>query len=172
MKFRIDDIKASPKRRSYDEAADEVNARLAGGGDYRVPAPIHVDVEYYRAGLDLFFQGAVRGEVVGRCGRCLEEYRFPAGAPLRVVMTPRAAAGAEPDVDDATVATYDGEEVDLAPFVGEEILLALPTRPLCRDDCLGLCPRCGTNRNVTRCDCPTTTPDPRLAVLHTLTRGK
>jgi uncharacterized protein len=173
MKFRIDDIKASPRRRSYDEDAVGLNERLAGVGDYRVPGPLHVDVEYYRAGLDLFFQGALRGDVVGRCGRCLEEYALPVGAPFHIVLTPRAAAAAEPDAaDDTTVATYEGEEIDLAPFVYEEVLLGLPTRPLCREECLGLCPRCGGNRNVTPCDCPAVTPDPRLAVLHALTRGK
>jgi uncharacterized protein len=173
MKFRIDDIKASPKRRRYDEDAGELNARLADAGDYRVPDPLHVDVEYYRAGLDLFFQGDLRGGVVARCGRCLEEYPIPVAAPFRVVLTPRAATGAEPDAaDDTTVATYEGEEIDLAPFVYEEVLLGLPTRPLCREDCEGLCPRCGGNRNVTRCDCRTDIADPRLAVLHELTRGK
>src|SRR5262245_34009437 len=172
MKFKIDDIKASPRRRSYDEDAGELNARLAGVGDYRVPLPLHVDVEYYRAGLDLFFQGALQGDVVARCGRCLEEYGFPVGAPFRIVLTPRVAAIEEPDDDDTAVATYEGEEIDLAPFVYEEVLLGLPTRPLCREECLGLCPRCGGNRNVARCECPADTPDPRLAVLHALTRGK
>jgi uncharacterized protein len=172
MKFRIDEIKASPQRREYDERADDLNARLAGVGDYRVSGPLHVDVEYYRAGLDLFFQGGLRGEVVGRCGRCLEEYAFPIGTPFRIVLTPRAAAVMGEEPDDTAVATYEGEEVDLAPFVYEEVLLGLPTRPLCREDCEGLCPRCGGNRNVTHCDCPANAPDPRLAVLHALTRGK
>lgn len=173
MKFRIDDITAAPKERHYDESTDALNAELDESGDYHVRDPLHVDVEYYRAGLDLFFQGALRTEVVARCGRCLEEYAFPVAGPFRIVLTPRAAAGTEPKAsDDTAVATYGGDEVDLTPFVYEEVLLDLPTRPLCREDCAGLCPRCGADRNVTQCECPAKDPDPRLAVLHALTRGK
>jgi uncharacterized protein len=68
---------------------------------------------------------------------------------------------------------YEGEEIDLTPLVHEQIILALPTRPLCGEACRGLCPRCGANLNAAPCGCPTAPPaDPRLAVLHSLARGK
>ena len=60
----------------------------------------------------------------------------------------------------------------MTPLVYEEAILALPTRPLCAEDCRGLCPRCGANLNQGACGCPAAPPDPRLAVLHTLVRGK
>ena len=55
--------------------------------------------------------------------------------------------------EDVNVGTFDGDEVDLTSEVRDEILLALPVSPLCAEDCLGLCPVCGNNRNQSPCDC-------------------
>ena len=176
MKIAIDDIKASPKELSYTEDVDELNARLGRGvRDYRVPGGLNVDVGYYRTGLDVFFSGAVHGEVLGSCSRCLEEYSFRLDHPFAFVLTPRAATGTEPaelSADDLELSYYQGEEIDLTPLVHEQTILALPTRPLCGEDCRGLCPRCGANLNSGPCGCPAVSADARLAVLHTLTRGK
>ena len=70
------------------------------------------------------------------------------------------------------LASYDGDEIDLAPLVDEQTLLALPTRPLCSEDCRGLCPRCGANLNAGPCDCPAPAADGRLAVLQTMLRAR
>ena len=176
MKIAIDDIKASPKELSYTEEVEELNARLRRGvRDYRLPARLGVDVEYYRAGLDLFFAGSLHGEVVGSCARCLEEYSFGLEHSFTFVLTPRAAAGKEPAAlaaDDLALSYYQEDEVDLTPLVHEQTILSLPTRPLCREGCQGLCPRCGANLNAGPCGCAATPADLRLAVLRTLARGK
>ena len=176
MKIAVEDIKAAPKELSYTEEVEELNARLDRGvRDYRVPAGLQVDVEYYRAGLDVFFRGALHGEVVGTCARCLEDYAFGLDHPFVFVLTPRAAAVTEParlSPDDLALSYYEGEEIDLTPLVHEQIILALPTRPLCGEACRGLCPRCGANLNAGDCGCPAAPADPRFAVLHALMRGK
>jgi uncharacterized protein len=176
MKIAVEDIKASPKELTYTEEVEELNARLDRGvRDYRVPQGPTVDVEYYRAGLDIFFHGSLHGQVIGTCARCLEDYAFALDHPFVFVLTPRAAAGAEParlSQDDLALSYYEGEEIDLTPLVHEQIILALPTRPLCGEACRGLCPRCGANLNAGACGCPAAPADPRLAVLHALRRGK
>jgi len=85
--------------------------------------------------------------------------------------------GTEPDADeeeqevelsdrDMVVAYYDDDRIDLGEMVREQMHLALPLRRLCREDCGGLCPSCGVNRNIESCDCqPTETLDERLAPL-------
>src|SRR5579884_2653437 len=76
MRIQVDDIEASPKALDYAEEVDDLNARLTcGAGDYRMPAAVAVHVSYYRAGLDLFFEGTARGLVCGRCARCAEDCR-------------------------------------------------------------------------------------------------
>jgi uncharacterized protein len=176
MKIALDDIKATPRELSYTEEVDELNARLGRGvRDYRVPAGLDVGVEYYRAGLDVFFRGSLHGQVLGTCARCLDEYAFELDQPFVFVLAPRAAGvtqAARLTADDMALSYYEGDEIDLTPLVHEQILLALPTRPLCRESCRGLCSRCGANLNAGPCACPASAADPRLAVLHALARGK
>src|SRR5712664_2484129 len=176
MKIALDDIKATPKKLAYTEGVDELNARLERGvHDYRVPRGLDVRVEYYRAGLDVFFHGSLHGDVLGTCARCLEEYAFGLDHPFVFVLTPRAAAGAESAkllADDLALSYYEGDEIDVTPLVHEQTILALPTRPLCDESCRGLCSRCGANLNAGPCDCQEVPADGRLAVLHALVRGK
>ena len=175
MKIALDDIKATPKGLDYTEEVDELNARLERGvHDYRVPRGLTVHVEFYRSGLDVFFQGSLSGQVLGTCARCLEEYAFGLDHPFVFVLEPRAIApndSARLSPDDLALSFYEGDEIDLTPLVHEQIILALPTRPLCGESCRGLCSRCGANLNAGACGCPAAPPDPRLAVLHAL-RGK
>jgi len=157
MKIAVSDIKATPQHRSYVEEVEELNQQLGRGvRDFQVGRGMAVEVEYYRAGLDLFFQGTVRGDVVGTCARCLEEYPFPFDRRFAFVLTPRVAAvvaRGQLSVQELELSTYAGEEVDLTPLVYEETILALPTRPLCGEGCRGLCAHCGANLNQGPCGC-------------------
>jgi len=114
MKIALDDIKATPKELAYTEGVEELNARLERGvHDYRVPRGLGVRVEYYRAGLDVFFHGSLHGEVVGTCARCLEEYAFGLDHPF--VFRARAARGGPERVgpplpDDLALSYYEGDE--------------------------------------------------------------
>jgi uncharacterized protein len=156
MKVTLDKIKASPTPLRYHEEAAALNARLhegeSGGDDFRFPAGLEADLEHYRAGLDVVFEGRLAGEAEGTCARCLEAYRFPFAEPLRVVLAPRASA-VEGEEDDLGLGFFDGEEIDVTGLVVEHAILRLPTIPLCTESCRGLCPRCGTNRNVRPCTC-------------------
>jgi uncharacterized protein len=80
------------------------------------------------------------------------------------------AAGEQLIEEDVSLSFYQGDEVDLAPLLREAMILSLPTVPLCSDECRGLCPHCGANRNVGRCGCHDDWVDPRLAVLRSLKR--
>ena len=74
----------------------------------------------------------------------------------------------ELEEDDLTTAFYEHDEIDLDHLMREQFHLALPMKPLCREDCKGLCPRCGANRNTTTCTCEVRWEDPRLAGLKAL----
>ena len=69
---------------------------------------------------------------------------------------------------DVNTAFYRDEQIDLGQLMHEQFQLALPMKPLCRKDCLGLCAVCGGNRNTTTCQCTNTWEDPRLAGLKSL----
>jgi uncharacterized protein len=172
--LRIDEITAEAREISFLQSGDDVNRRLAHGPvhEFRVGGPIAVDLSYYRAGMELFFEGRLSASMVAACARCAEELSAPYVRKFRFVLAPRAAGD---DGDDGQVRTedlefslYDGDQIDLAPLVAEQLILALPSRALCREDCQGLCPHCGANLNLHRCGCAQQAYDPRLAVLRAL----
>jgi uncharacterized protein len=106
----------------------------------------------------------VRGTVAtpwrGQCRRCLVDV---AGTSVSAV---DELFQQHPRHEDAIEIT--GDQIDLAPLVREFVLLDLPEAPLCKDDCAGICPSCGIDRNVTTCDCDTSVADPRWAGLKNL----
>ena len=74
--------------------------------------------------------------------------------------------------EDLGLSYYSTDEIDLAPLIAEQVMLALPTRPLCSDDCRGLCASCGVNWNRETCSCSKATGDPRMAIFRTLKVGR
>lgn len=172
MKLNVHEIEEVAKELVYEESTDSLNALLVHGQvcDFEFAAPAEVRTQYYRAGHELFFQGEVHGGVIGHCARCLEEYVFEFAKDFSVVLVPRQQLAEDVALndDDLDLSYYDGEEIDLSPLVREQIILALPTRPLCRESCRGLCPQCGVDLNVQSCQCAAATGDPRLAVLRNL----
>jgi DUF177 domain-containing protein len=102
------------------------------------------------------------------CSRCLAAYAFAVDEPFSLVLTERPAGA--PDVrelsrDDLDLSLYEGNEVDVAPIAEERIQMSIPMKPLCREDCRGLCPRCGADRNLGSCGCAIEEPDPRWSAL-------
>ena len=116
----------------------------------------------------------VRGHLAARlgleCGRCLEAFSFAVEQDLDLVYLPhREGLEDEDEVEladrDMVVAYYRENRLDLGEIVREQLFLSLPMKRLCREDCRGLCPTCGCNRNLGACACPRDEPGPRLVPL-------
>jgi uncharacterized protein len=143
---------------------------LPGDDGFRVAAParlhavLHKDKDRYR------LTGSVATRLEVPCSRCLEPFDVPVDSTFDFRYLPQALAGdrdEDPDHDPSTT-FYRDEQIDLSELVREQCYLALPMKPLCRPDCHGLCPTCGTNLNHERCSCETKWVDPRLAALQAL----
>jgi uncharacterized protein len=175
VKLNVHQIEESAKNLVYEEPTEPLNARLVHGGvcDFEFPSKATVSLDYYRAGLELFFHGRIEGMVVGHCARCLEEYPFQLETKFDLVLIPKPdlRGDVELTADELDLSFYSGDEVDLMPLVDEQIILALPTRPLCSESCKGLCAVCGANLNQVSCNCTASTGDPRLSVLRELKIG-
>lgn len=103
------------------------------------------------SGDEYLLTAHIRGSLDATCGRCLEPARVVVDAPLVVTFV---SADEDEDVgDDADVVGFAGNEIDLSDEVRDEILLAIPLKPLCSESCLGLCAVCGGNRNTVPCNC-------------------
>jgi len=103
------------------------------------------------------------------CHRCLAPVKLPVAADVDLLLVrdaPQALDGEhELEEDDLGVVHVDGETFDTAPLLREQLQLGVPMKPLCRQDCRGLCPICGSDRNRGECDCKDDWTDPRWAVL-------
>ena len=174
VKIAVKDITTSPTEVHFVEGVPELNDILADGhsGEYRFTAPLCVDMVHFRSGDDLLFSGTMSSELVGQCGRCLEECSLPLSREFSLVLSPGRALDREQEltVDELSASFYksDEEEIDLSMLVHEETVLALPSRPLCREECRGLCSQCGINLNLESCECRPVWKNPRLAVLSDL----
>jgi len=149
---------------------------------YRLPSGdaegIQVDAVQLNGDLDkredgISFSGRIRTSAHLACSRCLEDYSLPLDLPFDLFYTASPEGGAEDgdriDDDMITRVHFDGARIDLGALLSEQLYLGLPLKPLCRPDCHGLCPRCGTNLNDGDCACAEErTEDPRLRVLKNL----
>lgn len=122
-------------------------------------------------GDDLYVRGWASSRVVTKCSRCLRPTPLGLQREFEVVYRPARYRPTdderELDADDLDIDYYRGDTIDLTPLLTEQIILALPMKPLCRDDCEGLCAQCGTDLNESSCDCEPPV-DPRLAALQAL----
>ena len=128
---------------------------------------LHLEMD----GEEVVVTGRIAATVPLTCGRCLETFPDAVRLDVNLRYAPRQAAiapGAELASDELDVDFYDDDRLDVSALIDAETTLALPMKPLCRPECRGLCPSCGTNRNVAECACGDRPPDPRLAVLKDL----
>jgi uncharacterized protein len=115
------------------------------------------------AGEDRFyFSGRMAGEVQTECRRCLAPARAKVDEELHLLFAD--AADEESDDSDVYMLEPRATTVDLRPALREQWLLAVPGFALCRDDCKGLCPKCGADLNLGPCNCEPDI-DPRWAAL-------
>jgi uncharacterized protein len=125
-------------------------------------APVACDLTLSSYPGGIMVTGTVSAPWQGECRRCGGPVSGAVEAEVRERYTPHPDAEEE---EDAYLLV--GEELDLEPLARDAVLLDLPLAPLCRPDCLGLCPRCGQNRNISACDCPPES-DPRWSALDAL----
>jgi uncharacterized protein len=134
---------------------------------------VHLTGELLRASGGISFTGDIGTVARLQCSRCLEQFALPLELHFDLLYTtaPETEGAGESRVDEdrITESHYDGERIDVGELLAEQIYLGLPLKPLCATDCRGLCPRCGTNRNLGTCDCrEERAEDPRLLGLKKL----
>jgi uncharacterized protein len=178
MKIPLDDITESAKEISFSERIDELNEIYKNGQvrDFRFPPSVDVHLVYYRSGQEVFFKGSLEAAIEATCSRCLSAGQLALDKEFDFVLSPDPSASGrkieELRKEELGLSYYTTDEINLAPLIREQVMLALPTRPLCKDDCRGLCGGCGVNLNHETCNCTTSTDDPRTAIFRTLKVGR
>lgn len=131
-------------------------------------SPVTADLELNKTGKEIVVSGEVTTEVELQCSRCLKIFKRDLELPVEVVYHPLEEIGVEGHGlrdDELDMGFYKGEELDLKELLREQLLLNIQMKPLCSEECKGLCPRCGTDLNMGQCDCEEEEVDPRLEVL-------
>jgi uncharacterized protein len=132
--------------------------------------PVRVAGRAEPEGSGLRVRGTIETRLKLTCSRCLEVFDLPLQCRFDVAYASIVPEGDEVELGerDLAVEHLEGDAVDLAEMVHEQVLLALPMAPVCEPGCKGLCPHCGANLNRGPCGCEARAADPRFDVLRKL----
>jgi len=122
-------------------------------------------------GKRLLLHGRLAAQTKVDCDRCLRLVDVSVESQFSLQYATELehqSSAVELEEDDMTVSLFDGEAIDIDELVREQVLLAVPERILCQEDCHGLCPTCGADRNLKQCGCEGVDTDPRWAALKNL----
>ena len=141
---------------------------------------LKVEIFLERVGEMVLLRGNIDLALLQVCDRCLEEFIRPLRIDIRLVLELAKVGGEEDteiddhlgDQSDAEVVQLEQPVVDLADLLYQQLILALPQKILCKQDCLGLCEHCGTNLNLEDCGCAEKPENSPFAALKRLTGVK
>jgi len=137
---------------------------LEQSGECRFQSPVDISLRAYSVGGMVEVSGHARVSTVMACGRCLKDYVVSLDAPVELTLArelPRIEQedsdeeedGVELSAEEMGLILIDGDEYDLHDAVAEHLIISIPLKPLCRNDCKGLCPVCGIDLDSDSCDC-------------------
>ncbi|AIS52566.1 hypothetical protein TKV_c13950 [Thermoanaerobacter kivui] len=156
MKIDLSKIKGQLGRSISVDYVEDVESIEFKGNEYKVVTPLHVNGTITARKEGLFAELDIVGSIKAICDRCLEEFIYDLNLKLREYVE----EAIDEKIDDSFY-----ENFDLTTFVVHFLILSLPMKFLCSEDCKGLCPICGTNLNHGSCNCKRSEIDPRLEVL-------
>ncbi|BCS53929.1 DUF177 domain-containing protein [Geobacter sp. SVR] len=161
MKIVVDHIKEKPLvlKNEDDIQAFPVLDRLQSDGDCTFTGPVRSDITVSREYDHIRIAGRVSAPIRLTCSRCLEAYDsavdsnfsifFRKGTPEEVPVEDEV----ELNEQDLISGTYSGDEIDLTHEIEEQVAMEIPLKPLCSENCKGLCSTCGTDLNRGSCTC-------------------
>lgn len=142
----------------------------SGELDFRL-RKVDVTCQITKASSTIFIKGNLSVLLGICCSRCLEDADLFASGDFAYTLVPEKPETREDlelAAEELEISYYQGDFIDLAPIIYEQIILQNPIKPLCSEGCKGLCPHCGINLNVATCNCHLNFVDDRLAVLKSI----
>ncbi len=128
-------------------------------------SPIELSLRVVRQGETFWVEAVVRASVVLECARCLRRYTEHLESEFRIMVQRGGSRPEGEEEEDVKVVAQDAEYVDITQEVHDFVLLSVPMKPLCSEDCKGLCPVCGADLNEIECGCRRERIDPRWEAL-------
>lgn len=167
MFIEIEDLKPEPLHVRHVYSIREIDFSHEGAA---LSAPVGTDFVLAHKDRDLRVDGTFKTAIRFTCSRCTKEFSRSLAASFDLSYLPQPKwIGEEAEIEiryeDMGVAYYDGIALDVDLMVMEQIELSMPMKFVCREDCKGLCYRCGADLNEGECLCRNEETDPRLSVL-------
>ena len=138
----------------------------------RIQGTAKGEVFLHRVDGDVHLNGKVAALIVLKCDRCLEEYNQKIDTSFFYILVLGQSVEGKKEIalgkEDMEVSLYDGAEIQIGEIFREQILLQIPLRHVCREDCKGICPTCGADLNKEECRCRTETLNNPFSVLKKL----
>lgn len=176
MIFNVAQLLKSPVGIAYDVDLDDEDKLELQDGEAELAGPVTGRLRLHRTNQGVFATGTVTAPIHLSCTRCLKEFDTNITFPLREEFYPTidvvtGAPVATPDDPELSFPINRRHEIDTREAIRQNLVLALPMRALCREDCAGICPHCGKDLNEGPCDCKQEVVDERFAVLRDLLKG-
>ena len=172
MIFNVAQLLKSPIGTTQDVVLDDSDSLDLRDGEARLAGPITGHARLHRTNESIVVDGVAHIPVLLECSRCLTEFTTTLDVPLRETFYPSIDIETGLPVrlpEDETAFTIDDHhQIDLREAIRQNLVLALPIQPLCREDCKGLCPECGRDLNVEPHTNETEARDERFAALRQL----
>lgn len=157
MKILVKDIHYEDIEREWDEMVDEANALfdVEPHNTMKLLEPFHIIMKLHRIGENIDIRGSYTGSLEFDCDRCCERTVTKLNESFHYILQPKKdnEYAVEEGDEEIDFGYYEGEEIDLTEIAIEHLMLSIPIKMLCSEDCKGICPHCGQNKNEKECDC-------------------
>jgi len=159
LKIRIDDLKNKTVEISDEESLEGYPTLLAlqEAKECFFLDPLQIHLTIAREFDHIRVNGRVETSLRLDCARCLVKFQLDINSPFTIFYMRAKGLPLDEEVElaenDLISATYEGDEIDFTSEIAEQIILGIPYKPLCREDCRGLCPKCGAELNLAECSC-------------------
>lgn len=163
MKINISEILSNPSVVKDFEVVPDMETLDLKRASYPVTQKAPVKLTIRKAEDKIRITGKTEIRLIIPCDRCLDDVELTFPVEIDRHVNPDIEADGIDDVDEQSF--MDGCMLDVDRLVTDEVVVALPSKVLCKDDCKGLCSVCGTNLNHSNCDCDRFVPDPRMAAI-------
>jgi uncharacterized protein len=154
-----------------------VLAEMVANDECEFPLPIKIALRAFRVVDMIEIEGDIETSVRLPCSRCLQPFETPLKSRFALTYMRRATDVIEDteapwevelSAEDMGIVYFQGEKINLKDTIQEQVVMEFPLRALCKQDCKGLCSKCGADLNANLCDCDRSSPPGRFAVLKNL----
>lgn len=171
MKLKVSDINRDGTELDLTE---EVTISEEGNEQ---SVPVSAQLRAFRDGASVIVTGKVHSEIELHCSRCLENYTTGIDSDVNITYLPETESKDIPEthkLSEAELNTgyYTDDIIDISDLLSELVSINVPIKPLCSEECKGLCSHCGTNLNKGRCDCTDEVIDERWSKLKSLLKER